>query len=282
MSDAKNFSVDHPINPYYGSPSVDKDRSQAEHDSIREALIEAGVKVISVKSPVDSQDGVYTANWALTKNKKAIMARLPEVRSAEHAVAEKYLQELGYEIIHTPKGLKFSGQGDALPCGNYLFCGQDYRSDTEAQEFAAKSLGLERIQLKTIPQLDDDGNEVINSESGWADSYFYDIDLALAIIKEPSEENPGLIAYCPEAFTKESQEKLESINFVEKIKVSFEEATKAFATNLVSTGNSVVMSDSAPLLKGELESRGINVITPKIQELSKGGGYIRCTSLTLS
>jgi N-dimethylarginine dimethylaminohydrolase len=41
------------------------------------------------------------------------------------------------------------------------------------------------------------------------------------------------------------------------------------------------MSAFAPHLKAELEQRGLRVITPVVQELGKGGGYIRCTTLTL-
>ncbi len=37
-----------------------------------------------------------------------------------------------------------------------------------------------------------------NAVSGWADSFFYDIDLALSIIKAPEGGQKGLIAYCPE------------------------------------------------------------------------------------
>lgn len=282
MSDAKNFSVDFQINPYYGSSALDRELAEAEHSSIKESLYSAGVEVIQVESPIDSQDGVYTANWALVRSGKAILARLPEVRKTEENHAEKVLTDMGIEVIRVPDNLRFSGQGDALPCGEYLFCGQDYRSDEAAQDFVAKILDLKRIQLKTIPQTDANGETVKNKVTGWNDSFFYDIDLALAVIKEPSGNKKGLIAYCPEAFTEESCKKLAELDFVDKIEVSLKEATEAFATNLVSTGEAVVMSDNAPLLAKELRSRGLQVITPHIEELSKGGGYIRCTTLTIT
>jgi N-dimethylarginine dimethylaminohydrolase len=41
------------------------------------------------------------------------------------------------------------------------------------------------------------------------------------------------------------------------------------------------MSAEAPLFKAEIEAHGLQVITPEITELAKGGGYIRCTTLTL-
>ena len=41
------------------------------------------------------------------------------------------------------------------------------------------------------------------------------------------------------------------------------------------------MTAQAPKLKRALEARGLAVITPQIQELVKGGGYIRCVTLSL-
>lgn len=284
MSDALNFSAEQAINPYYFDSHTDTSVAQVEHDAIRSALEGAGVNVVVVTSPTESQDGVYTANWALVRGDKAIPARLPNVRKAEEAYARNVLQELGKELIEIPEGLRFSGQGDALACGEYLFCGSGYRSDEAAQAFAADALGYTRVQLQTIPQLDEAGNPVVNAVSGWEDSFFYDIDLALSIIKHPEAGTPGLIAYCPEAFTEESRRRIEALEnegAIETIHVSLDEAERAFACNLVSTGETVVMGDGAPNLKAALEARGLAVVTPHIRELSKGGGYIRCTTLSL-
>lgn len=282
MSGADFFANDQPINPYYHDESVDVQAATSEHDAINAALQSAGVNVISVAAPPTSQDGVYTANWALVRGDTAVLARLPNARKSEEDWAENILQDLGKTVIRVPEDWHFSGQGDALPCGNYLFCGSTYRSDEAAQEFAAHTLGYDRIQLRTVPQLDESGNPTINASSGWPDSFYYDIDLALAIIKPPVGDEKGVIAYCPEAFTRESQAKLAALTDVEKVIVSEQEAREAFACNLVSTGQTVVMSATAPNLKAELERRGLTVITPVIRELAKGGGYIRCTSLSLN
>ncbi len=282
MSDADNFSNQQPINPYYHQESVDLDLAKSEHATIRELLINSGVQVISVASPTDSQDGVYTANWGLVRGDKAVLSRLPGARKTEEEYAENVLKSIGKQIVHIPDGLKFSGQGDALACGDFLFCGSGYRSDAAAQAFAADTLGYKLIQLQTVSQTDSDGNPKINSSTGWADSYFYDIDLALAIIKSPNGNQKGLIAYCPEAFTAASRELLESIDVVDKITVSIDEAKNGFATNLVSTGETVIMSANAPQLASDLRAIGLNVLTPQITELAKGGGYIRCMTLTIS
>lgn len=282
MSSADYFSNDQQINPYYADESVDLEQAKREHAQIQSYLERAGIKVTKVSAPSTSQDGVYTANWALIRGKTAVVASLPAARKTEEAHAETILRELGYDVIRVPEGLKFSGQGDALPCGDYLFCGSTYRSDVDAQSFAASTLGYKRIQLRAVPQLDSSGNEVINASSGWADSFYYDIDLALSIIKGPSEDSLGTIAYCPEAFVLESREILENLDGFDKIIVSEQEAREAFACNLVSTGEAVVMSALAPELKANLESRGLKVFTPEITELAKGGGYIRCTTLSLN
>ncbi|MFZ2125498.1 MAG: arginine deiminase-related protein [Candidatus Saccharimonadales bacterium] len=282
MSDAKHFSTSQPINPYYHQNNVDINAAIAEHNDLIRSLTDTGINIVTVPSPDKCQDGVYTANWALVRGDKAVLASLPNARKNEESYAAQILSNMGLDVIQIPQGLKFSGQGDALACGNLLFCGSGYRSDAAAQEFAANVLGYKRVQLQTIPQTDKNGEPIINNATGWPDSYFYDIDLALAIIKAPTESKKGLIAYCRDAFTPESQAKIDSIDSVDKIIVSFSEATEGFATNLVSTGETVIMTDKAPILAHELEKHGLKVITPKITEIAKGGGYIRCMTLTLS
>lgn len=283
MSDALHFTSEQAINPYYFDSKTDTVRAQQEHDAIRTALVEAGVKVTLTPSPSTSQDGVYTANWALVKGNKAVLARLPNVRKTEEQYAKNALEALGKEVIYVPAGLRFSGQGDALPCGDFLFCGKGYRSDEAAQQFAAEQLGFTRIQLQTIPQVDENGTPIINAVSGWEDSFYYDIDLALSILRPPQDGAPALIAYCKEAFTPESQQILENLpsGLFECILIDETEAREAFAANLVSTGDTVVMSSTAPHFTSKLKQHGFTVITPEVTELSKGGGYIRCTSLSI-
>jgi len=282
MSDAIHFSTKRPINPYYSDDPLEQKGAIREHEAIAAMFESTGIKVVRVPSPPSSQDGVYAANWALVRGNTAILARLPNVRKAEEAHAEKILTDLGKKVIKVPKKYRFSGQGDALPYGNYLFCGTGYRADIEAQAFAAEQLGYTRIQLQTVPELDSKKHPVVNKISGWPDSFFYDIDLALAVIRPPENGKKGLIAYCPEAFTPESQALLTEFKEAEKVHISIEEATIGFAANLVSTGETVVMSDKAPKLATALKQRGLTILTPHIKELAKGGGYIRCTSLSFN
>ncbi len=282
MSGVDYFDDSQAINPFMdASIAINRDIARHEHTLIAQALTSAGVRVESVAPPANCQDGVYTANWALIRGNKAVMANLPNARTAEEPYAADILQKYGKEIIEVPEGLRFSGQGDALPCGNYLFCGSQYRSDIEAQAFAAKTLGYERIQLQTVPLLDNTGDPVINASSGWPDSFYYDIDLALSVLRPPNNDHKGLIAWCPAAFTEESRDILRNFSEVEKIEVSREEATKAFACNLVSTGETVIMNAGATQFIQAIKAHGLTVIGLSNPELGKGGGSIRCTTLTL-
>lgn len=282
LSGVDYFDDQAAINPFMDKRvMVDRQRAAAEHRSIRDSLEAAGITVVQVAPPVDCQDGVYTANWALVRGDRAVMSTLPNARKAEEAYAEQVLWDLGKTMYKVPDGLHFSGQGDALPCGNYLFAGSGYRTQAAAHAFIADTLGYELLALQTIPQKTWYGRPKINKASGWPDSFFYDIDLALAVLRAPDGNEKGLIAWCPAAFLPESRAKLEAFDGVDKIEVSLAEAKEAYACNLVSTGTTVIMSAHAPDFTAKLQGRGFQVLTPQIHELAKGGGYIRCTTLTL-
>lgn len=276
MSGADYFDDRQAINAYMDDRiTVDIEKAKSEHLSIQSAFKEAGIEVVTVPPPEACQDGVYTANWALIAGKKAIMSNLPNVRQAESPYAETILRRLGYDIVRLPTQYAFSGQGDALPCGPYLFVGSMYRTHPDAHALLAAETGLQVVSLQTVAERDIHDNPIRNKVTGWPDSFFYDLDLALAVI------TPTLIAWCPDAFTSESQEKIRSLQGIDKIEVSYQEATAASACNLVSTGETVIMGSKAPQLKADLEAKGLRVSTVDVTELMKGGGFIRCTSLTL-
>ena len=276
MSGTDYFDDGYAINAHMDDKiPVDLTTAATEHAAIADCLQQAGIIVEKVAPPVDCQDGVYTANWALIVGNKAVMANLPNIRQAEQPYAEAELQRRGYQTIKLPNEIHFSGQGDALPCGNYLFIGTTYRTSPLAHHLLAKHTGLDVISLQTVPQIDAAGNLVINRVTNWPDSFFYDLDLALAVI------SPTCIAWCPDAFVPESQAKIRALP-LDKIEVSLDEAMHGFACNLVSTGESVVMSDHAPEFKAKLQARGLTVYSPHVTELLKGGGFIRCTTLTLN
>lgn len=272
VSGADFFSVAE-LNPYsdhLNQPSLEL--AKEEHLSIVNTFKRAGIDVVQVPPPLDCQDGIYTANWALCWQNKCVLSSLPNLRQAEQPYAKEVIEKLGYKTITPP--FRFSGQGDSLACGRYLFVGSGYRTDPRMHDFLRNEFDCELIGVRTIPQLDSHNQPVINKITGWPDSFFYDLDLALGVIRN------DLIVWCPEAFSESSRLKIDQLP-LQKIVVSLYEAKNGFACNLVSTGDTVIMSSMAPHLESEIKKYGLKVITPSINQLSKGGGYIRCCSLTL-
>jgi N-dimethylarginine dimethylaminohydrolase len=255
MSDAKHFSVEFEINPYMNTgDQPDHAAAIAEHDAIVAAHRAAGRRVEYLSTVPGCPDMVYTANAALVRGNKAVLAQLPPERRAETPHYRKQLESRGLEVIDPP--YLFSGQGDALPCGNLLLAGAGWRTDPRMHEFLRQVLGYHVVSLQTV-------------SDRW-----YDIDLALAVI-----ENPHTLAYCPEAFDEASRRRLRGLG-LDLVEVAADEA-ESFALNLVSDGTTVTMTEGAPRLAAALRERGLTVVELKTTELKKGGGGIRCTSLTL-
>lgn len=285
MSGADYFGNADAINDLMNAKiPVDVEAAKAEHAEIRLALEQAGVKVRQVPAPKDCQDGVYTANWALVRQGKALMSRLPDARKPEEAYALRVIKKLGLQpVVLPPEVKRFSGQGDALPCGDVLFTQSPYRTTRDAHPYIKSLLGYEEIiSLETKPaRWLGFGPAKTNKYTGLPDSPTYDIDLAIAVLRYPSAGRKGLIAYCPAAFKRSSRDFLREYENVDKIEVSKNEVLQAYALNLVSTGETVVMNAGAPNFEVALHSHGLKTHALKLPELKKGGGSIRCSTLTL-
>jgi N-dimethylarginine dimethylaminohydrolase len=286
MSGADYFGDDDAINDLMNaSIPVDVEKAKREHQSIKQALESAGITVKQVPAPLNCQDGVYTANWALVRGGKALMSRLPNKRQPEEAFALQAVNAHGLKPLILPASVaRFSGQGDALPCGDVVFSQSPYRTTPDAHQYIKDMMGFkEIIRLETKPARKwfGFGPAKINKITGLPDSPTYDIDLALAVLKFPQNGKKGLIAWCPDVFKTASRNLLHIYNGVDKIEISRKEAMTAYALNLVSTGETVIMNSGAPKFQAALEAHGLKTIALDLPELKKGGGSIRCSTLTL-
>lgn len=246
-----------------------------EHKAAVAAYVKAGIKIEHVASPAGCQDGVFTANWGLSWGGRVLLSRLPNLRRAEEPHAERALKDLGFEVRRA-KHL-FSGQGDSLPIGgNRVIMGRGFRNSPEAAREVKNFLGLEPVVVPAKPKRWlGFGPPVKNKVTGLYDSYYYDIDLAVAVIR------PNLLAVCLDALTREGRNAIMSLDDIAIIPVSLGEAKHGLACNLVSTGDTVIMIDSAPKLAASLREHGLEVVTLPNHELRKGGGGFRCISLSL-
>lgn len=287
VSGAQYMSNELPINPYMNpSEAFDTQLAIKQHTNIIASLRRIGVEVLQCDPPEGCQDGVFMANIGLlgTDNETILLAQLPEGRREETPYYEKILEKLGKKVIHAPDPTWYlSGQGDALRYGPYLLAGQGFRTTPgpESHTFMQEVLGYTVISLQTVGLKNPDGSPSINTYTGLPNSEFYDIDYAVAPIRWPSSEHPGLLAVCKEAFTPESLEKILEIPNTEIIWVPYEEATGVSACNLVSTGNAVAMNAGAPVLEAALREHGLQIDATLNDELKKNGGSVRCIGLTL-
>lgn len=265
------------INAYESTgDQPDVEAGIVEHQAAAAAYKQAGIQLEVVASPKDCQDGVFTANWGLTWGGKALLSRLPNLRQGEEPYAESTLRQLGFETRQAR--MLFSGQGDALIIGgNRVLLGDGYRSDKAVAAEIRDWLGLEPIVVRAKPRrrFGSFGPAVRNKVTGLWDSYYYDLDIAVGVIR------PNLLAVCLEALTNQGQAAIRSLKDVEVIPVSEHEAKDGLACNLVSTGQTVIMSEDAPQLAADLRARGLEVVALPNHQLRKSGGGFRCISLSL-
>lgn len=255
VSDAKNFRVDFEINPYmHEVDQPDMVKAVKQHEAIMQAHRDAGRTLEYLPTLPGIPDMIYVANSGLTRGKKVILSLLPKERQPETPHYRKWYQDNGFEVTEPP--YLFSGQGDALPLGNNVIMGTGWRTDIRMHQFVADNLGYNVIPIQTL------GPE------------WYDCDLAIAILRH------DLIAFCPEAMDQASIDRLSNIPGIGHIIVSLEEAKK-FACNLVSDGVTVTMTNDAPEFAKAIEAHGLKTIQLPTDQLAKGGGAIRCTSLAL-
>jgi N-dimethylarginine dimethylaminohydrolase len=247
----------------------------AEHESCVAGFKKLGIAVEQVPGPTDCQDGVFTANWGLTWNGRALLSNLPNARKAEEPFAEAALKQLGFETKRS--SVLFSGQGDAMIIGGErVLIGGGYRTDPAVATEVREWLGLEPIMVPAKPKRHFGfGPPVRNRVTGLWDSYYYDIDLAIGVIR------PDLIAVCLDALSRKGRAAISALTGVEIIPVDLHEARDCLATNLVSNGQAVVMVDNAPKLAAELRQRNLELTQLPNHELKKSGGGFRCSALSL-
>ncbi|OII69320.1 MULTISPECIES: dimethylarginine dimethylaminohydrolase family protein [unclassified Streptomyces] len=254
VSDVRHFRVDYEINPYMDTAvQPDAEAALTEHQEILAAHLAAGRKVEYIPSAPECPDMVFTANAAVVRGDRAVLGCPPPQRKAEIPHVGDWLTDRGFEVIEAPHA--FSGQGDALACGDLLLTGYGQRTDERMLGVLARELDYEVVPLRTV-------------SPRW-----YDLDLAVGVVA------PDTLAYCPQALDAPSLRTLRGLG-VELIDVSVEEAAR-FALNLVSDGTTVTMTRGVPRLAAALRDRGLEVVELATTELAKGGGGIRCTALTL-
>ena len=181
VSDTRHYRIDYEINPYMCTAvQPDPASAAAEHATIVAAHRAAGRIIHFISAAPECPDMVYTAIAALVRGDRAVLGSPPPQQRPRSPTSEPGCRRTVIEVLDAPYA--FSGQGDALPCGDLLLAGHGQRTDRRMHAVLADHLGYDILALRT-------------SGPQW-----YDLDLAVAVI-----HNPHTIAYCPAALDRPSR-----------------------------------------------------------------------------
>lgn len=178
-------------------------------------------------------------------------------------------------VCFLPEGVHFEGQGDIVSLNNSYIFGHGQRNSLEVIDHLEERFRLKRI----IPV------ELV-------DNRFYHLDVALHFARGAKS-----ILWCPDAFSRDSQRKIERITEKEKmagLELSADEAVQNiengrvnFLLNSIYTGKNEIMcwdetfSEFPGRVRRFIESRGCRIWPLNVSEFGRSGGGARCLTLFL-
>lgn len=254
------YGVEYEINPWMNKErKVNHNAATYQWEMLYKIILNCGANVELVEPVKGCPDMVFTANAGLLYQKKIILSHFKfKERQSEQPYFQNWFNKIGFDIVNpevpTQDSPFFEGAGDALPAGDKLFAGYGFRTQREFYE-----------QANYL-----DHSKLIFCEL--TDPYFYHLDTCFCPINE------NLAIWYPNAFTKESQKKMQEQ--IELISVAEDEARR-FACNAVVLSKHIVIPTDCPQLTTTLEQRGLTVHACEMNEFLKAGGACKCLTLRL-
>jgi ornithine--oxo-acid transaminase len=265
------FDVVYAINPWMDlSVPVDAARAVAQWEALRATYERHGHTVHVVDPEPGLPDMVYAANGGLVIGGRALAPRFryPE-RHAEGAAYRRWFEGAARAGILGPGGASVGqadelneGEGDILLVGDLLLAGTGFRTSRAAH-----------AELDRRLRLTEQGITVVSLEL--VDPRYYHLDTALTVLDGASR----LVAYLPEAFSRESLDTLRDL-FPDAILADPDDAA-ALGLNAVSDGLHVYLNAAATGMHAKLRERGFEPVGIEIDEIIKGGGSVKCCTLAL-
>jgi N-dimethylarginine dimethylaminohydrolase len=235
---------------------VDHDRAEKQWNALLSAYQELGQAVDLVEPVRGNPDMVFTANAAVVRDQRAVMARFRHLeRQAEEPFWRAALADRGYRISDLPPGVSFEGAGDALFVGDRLFAGYGFRTDREAHALVGRALDVEVVSLRLV------------------DPRFYHLDTCFCPL------GPKVVMFAPAAFAPASARAIRRL-VPHVIEVPINVAT-GFVCNAITVGDRVLSSIGVDQVEGSLEREGFHGRGLAMTEFIKAGGGVRCLSLVL-
>ena len=252
-----HYGIEYEINPWMDRthkalPAL----AREQWAGLRDKLESLGCEVNLIAPQPKLPDMVFTANAGLVVGKTYIRSnfRFAE-RRGEETHFEKWFAEQGYEIARLPDGLFFEGEGDALFCGDILFCGYRFRSDIRSHQTVGEILKCLVISLELV------------------EARYYHLDTCFCPLPG------GGAMWYPGAFDEYGQRVIRH-RIQDLIEVAPEEAIH-FACNAVVIGKQIVLPEDCPKLYRTLEEHGYVSHPLSMTEFLKAGGACKCLTLLL-
>jgi len=251
------FGVEYEINPWMNIHNqVDQPLALQQWSALYNAYQELGQEVDLVEPVRGNPDMVFTANAAVVRDRRAVMARFrhPE-RQGEEPFWRAALSDRGYRISELPEGISFEGAGDALFVGDRLFAGYGFRTDRESHGPVGKALDVEVVSLRLV------------------DPRFYHLDTCFCPLA------PSVVMFAPGAFAPASARLIRKL-VPHVIEVPLDVAA-GFVCNAITVGDRVLSSVGVEQMESSLVREGFHGRALPMTEFIKAGGGVRCLSLVL-
>jgi len=249
------YGIEYEINPWMDrTHNAIPELARNQWGKLKETLETLGCQVELIPAQPRLPDMVFTANAGLVVGRKFIRSnfRFPE-RRGEEPWFEKWFAEHGYEGVRLSDSLFFEGEGDALFCGDILFCGYRFRSDVRSHQVLGEMLGRLAISVELVQDR------------------YYHLDTCFCPLRD------GGAIWFPHAFDEYGQKAIRH-HVQDLVDVSPEEAAH-FACNAVVLSQDIVLSDRTPKLCGALAARGYRTHPLSMTEFIKAGGACKCLTL---
>jgi N-dimethylarginine dimethylaminohydrolase len=267
MVTPNHFTIEYVINPHMEGHIGNVDRAVAhqEWELVREAFVDAGIKVHDIQGQPGLPDMVFCANQSLpyvsvNGRKEVLMSIMhADQRKQEVGFIEQWYRANGYDIHHfNPNEITdFEGMGDAIwhSGKRLIWGGYGFRSSLEAYHIVSETFDVPIIAL-----------ELKNPS-------FYHLDTCFCML------NSKTALIHPEAFTSEGLELIHAL-IPTIIEANKHEAEVLFACNATCPdGKHVIIQQGCDDVNQKLADAGFTVVEVPTNEFRKSGGSVFCMKM---
>lgn len=251
------YGIEYEINPWMSrARGAEAAVAQRQWKTLHDTLAQLSRKLELVPPQRNLPDMVFTANAGLAVGKTFIPSNFRhKERAGEAPHFARWMEEHGYQISWLPNNYFFEGEGDALFCGDVLFCGYKFRSDVKSHRVVAEILGCLAVSVELV------------------DARFYHLDTCFCPLPD------GSAVWFPDAFDEYGQRAIRA-HVSDVVDVAPEEAMH-FCCNAVVLEKDIVLPEGAPKLVRSLTERGYRCHQLPMTEFIKAGGACKCLTMFL-